>query len=119
MSSLEEIQAQIAELTRQAEEIRNQQKSNVIAEIREKIALYRITARDLRLDIPSEPDEERQGSGKGRGKAAPKYRDENGNTWAGGRGKKPQWVLNILSSGGNIEDYRITEPALPVRYFSG
>ena len=39
MPSLEELNAQIAELTRQADEIKAQEKSNVIAELRQKIEL--------------------------------------------------------------------------------
>ncbi len=109
MPSLEELNAQIAELTRQADEIKAQEKSNVIAELRQKIELYSITARDLRLDIPSEPYRERRRAGMGGEKPVPKYSDGQGNFWAGGRGRKPQWVQNIINEGGDIETYRITD----------
>ncbi len=39
-------------------------------------------------------------------KSKVKYRDPNGNTWAG-RGRKPEWAQSIINSGGDIEDYRI------------
>ena len=109
MSSLEELNAKIAELTRQAEEIKAQERGNVIAELRQKIELYSITARDLRLDIPSEPYRERRRAGMGGEKPVPKYSDGQGNFWAGGRGRKPQWVQNIINEGGDIETYRITD----------
>ena len=109
MPSLEELNAQIAELTRQADEIKAQEKSNVIAELRQKIELYSITARDLRLDIPSEPYRERRRAGMGGEKPVPKYTDGQGNYWAGGRGRKPAWVQEIINNGGNIEDYRIVD----------
>ena len=109
MPSLEEINAQIAELTRQADEIKAQEKSNVIAELRQKIELYSITARDLRLDIPSQTYREPRRAGEGKEKPAPKYRNEKGETWSGGRGRKPQWVLDVNASGGDIEDYRIVD----------
>ena len=109
MSSLEELNAKIAELTRQAEEIKAQERGNVIAELRQKIELYSITARDLRLDIPSEPYRERRRAGMGGEKPVPKYSDGQGNYWAGGRGRKPAWVQEIINNGGNIEDYRIVD----------
>ena len=109
MSSLEELNAKIAELTRQAEEIKAQERGNVIAELRQKIELYSITARDLRLDIPSEPYRERRRAGMSGEKPVPKYSDGQGNFWAGGRGRKPQWVQNIINEGGDIETYRITD----------
>ena len=107
MSELAHIQAQIAELTRQAEEIKSQQKQGVVAEIKEKIALYGLTARDLGLDISSQPLRGGRSSEGKRGKAEPQYQDEHGNTWSGGRGRRPAWVLDIIEAGGNIEDYRI------------
>jgi len=109
MQTLEELQAQIAELTRQAEEIKYREKNNIINDMREKIALYGITARDLRLDVGSVPAREGTRSRTGRGKAPPMYRDAYGNTWSGGRGRKPLWVIEVIESGGNIEDYRIKD----------
>ncbi len=109
MPTLEELNAQIEELTRQAEEIKAQDRGNVIAELREKVALYGITARELRLDIPSEPYRERRRAGMGGEKPVPKYTDGQGNYWAGGRGRKPAWVQEIINNGGNIEDYRIVD----------
>ena len=109
MPTLEELNAQIAELNRQAEEIKAQERGNVIAELRQKIELYSITARDLRLDIPSQTYREPRRAGEGKEKPAPKYTDGQGNYWAGGRGRKPEWVQNILNNGGDIEAYRIVD----------
>ena len=109
MPTLEELQTQIADLTRQAEEIKLREKNTLIADMREKIALYGITARDLRLDVASVPTREFTRSRTGRGKAPPMYKDAHGNTWSGGRGRKPLWVIDVIESGGNIEDYRIAD----------
>ena len=109
MPTLEELNAQIEELTRQAEEIKAQERGNVIAELREKIALYGITARELRLDIHSQTYREPRRAGEGKEKPAPKYSDGKGNFWAGGRGRKPQWVQDIINEGGDIETYRIPD----------
>jgi DNA-binding protein H-NS len=42
-----------------------------------------------------------------RGPAIVKYRDENGNTWGGGKGPRPKWVVAIEEAGGDIEKYRV------------
>ena len=36
-----------------------------------------------------------------------KYRGPNGETWAGGLGRKPEWVRAVLAAGKSLEDYRI------------
>jgi DNA-binding protein H-NS len=36
-----------------------------------------------------------------------RYRGPNGETWAGGLGRKPQWVRDVLDSGRNIEDFKV------------
>lgn len=107
MASLEELQAQIAELTRQADEIKAREKLGVVAEAREKIQMYEITARELGLEVfpPARRSGER--SAASRARPEPKYRDEHGNEWSGGRGRKPLWVQEIQNSGGDIEQYRI------------
>jgi len=39
--------------------------------------------------------------------AEAKYRGPNGETWGGGRGRKPAWVQAILDAGGNIEKFKV------------
>lgn len=36
-----------------------------------------------------------------------KYRGPNGETWSGGRGRKPTWIQSILDAGGDIEAFKI------------
>jgi DNA-binding protein H-NS len=36
-----------------------------------------------------------------------RYRGANGETWAGGLGRKPQWVRDVLDSGRSIEDFKV------------
>src|SRR5262249_36431445 len=42
---------------------------------------------------------------KGR-KVAPKYRDRQGNTWAG-RGARPRWLLAALKKGRKLESFAV------------
>ncbi len=110
MSSLEELKAQIAELERQAAEVRSREKVGVIEQIKEQIALYELTPSDLGFNVSSLPLRELKFQSRaGKAKPNPKYRDEHGNEWSGGRGRKPQWVVALLEAGGDIEQYRIAD----------
>ncbi len=42
-------------------------------------------------------------------KVAPKYRDKNGNTWAG-RGAQPVWMTAAIKKGAKREDFLIDKP---------
>jgi DNA-binding protein H-NS len=105
--TLEEIQQQIATLNVQKAQILEAEKGKVILRIRNDIALYGISPEDLFSS-----------GGKKTKKSAPatvagdkpvRYSGPNGETWAGGLGRKPTWVAQIINNGGNIEDYRIKE----------
>lgn len=109
MPSLEELQTQIAELTRQAEEIKASEKLGVVAEARDKIQMYGITARELGLEVGAPVTRGRERAAASRARPEPRYRDEHGNEWSGGRGRKPFWVLDIQNTGGDIEQYRIAD----------
>lgn len=99
MDELEQIQQQIAELQKKAEEIAIQRKQPVIEEIKAKIKAYGLTARDLGLfELTSvQPTVE-----KTKKPVAIKYR-HNEDTWTG-RGMKPKWVVKYLEGGGKLED---------------
>jgi DNA-binding protein H-NS len=57
----------------------------------------------------------RRGALKGR-KAAIKYRDKEGNTWAG-RGAQPVWLREKLKAGAKLEDFAV-EPTAGARKVS-
>lgn len=106
MATYLELKEQGEKLLAQAEEMREKEIADVIADIREKVRLYGLTAEDLGFA--------RGGPGRGgaRGKpaapaAAIKYRGPNGETWSGGRGRKPQWVTQALSEGRNLEEFAV------------
>jgi DNA-binding protein H-NS len=110
MATLEEINSQIkkhdeqiSQLRRQAESLRNQERAGVIEQIRKQIAEYGISAADLKLGGRTGPR---------RAAAAPaaravKYRSPTGETWYGGRGRKPRWVTEALAAGKSLTDFEV------------
>jgi len=97
MKTYADIKAEIAKLERQAEKARTAEIAGVVGRIRQAIAAYGLTARDLGFDSA------KSGSPRAAKKASagktnstvgvPKYRDpESGKTWTG-RGKPPNWIL--------------------------
>lgn len=90
---LNEIESKIADLQSQAEQVKQEQKSQAIDAARAMIVSYGITARDLGLDKPVKV---RPGPKVGK-KIPPKYRDPvSGATWSG-RGKTPKWFNGSLN----------------------
>lgn len=135
-TTYEKLQRQIATLQAQAEKLRRQEVDEVIGRIREAIAFYGITAEDLGLAGAAASAPSRRGrraaggrpaktgrrkrapnaaasakaaaNGSKAGKPAARYRDENGNTWAG-RGKRPQWLRNALEAGRTLDEFRVDQ----------
>lgn len=95
-----ELMAQAQALMAQAEAARKAELSTVIADIKTKMREMGITVDDL-------GDGKSKSSGKAKTKAEPKFRGPNGETWSGGPGRKPQWVVDAVAAGKNIEDFRI------------
>jgi DNA-binding protein H-NS len=98
VDELEKVLSQIADLQTKARELQQKKKSTVIEEIKLKIKQYGLTARDLGLASSSARDDERRS-------VAIKYRSGD-NTWTG-RGRKPKWVEEHLSSGGSLESLAV------------
>lgn len=103
-SQIQKHDEQIAQLRKQAEEMRNHERAGVIDELRKKIAEYGISASDLKLS--GRGSTKRAGSAPS-AKAAAKYRGPAGETWSGGRGRKPRWVTEALAAGKSLSDYEI------------
>jgi DNA-binding protein H-NS len=103
MTTYAELQAQIKKLQEQAEEIRSAELETVIADIKKKISEYGLTAEQLGFS---------SATGKTPKNAATKestvmYK-KGDQTWSGAtRGRKPDWVKEILEAGGDIEQYRV------------
>ena len=103
MATYLELKAKAEKLLLEAEELRIVEINEVVADIKEKIEAYGLTAQDLGLA---------GGARKTRTRAAPKkaaarYRGPKGETWSGGRGRKPKWVTEALAKGKKLEDFEI------------
>lgn len=106
-----QVMKQIDHLKAEAEKLRRQEVDGVIDRIREAIRHYGLTASDLGLGRAKpgpKPGAARLGRRKARKltKVAAKFRDENGNTWAG-RGKRPVWLRDALAAGRKLEEFAV------------
>jgi DNA-binding protein H-NS len=98
MATYLELKQKAEKLMAEAEEMRQKEIDDVIAEIRQKMKTFGLTARDI------------GGAARKRAagaKAAVKYRGPNGETWSGGRGRKPRWVTEALAKGKKLEDFAV------------
>ena len=100
MASYSELMAQPQSLMAQAEQARKRELADVIAGIKDQMKQYGLTAADLGGASGSKKS-------KSKSSAPAKYRGPNGELWAGGPGRKPEWVRVVLASGKSIEDFRI------------
>jgi DNA-binding protein H-NS len=102
MATYLELKAKAEKLLAEAEELRIVEINEVVADIKEKIEAYGLTAQDLGFG---------GGTRKPRSpvakKTAARYRGPNGETWSGGRGRKPRWVTELLAKGKKLEDFAI------------
>lgn len=101
MTELAELQAQIATLQKQEQELIYRERRAVVDDIKAQMVAYSITTEELEK--------------KGRsGKPAPKtpssikYRKSESEYWVG-RGPKPQWVKAIERDGETLERYRVQQ----------
>lgn len=104
-SQIKKYDEQIAQLRKQAEDLRNQERAGVIEDVRRKIAEYGLTASDLKLSARGVSA--KRSTGAPAAKAAAKYRGPTGETWSGGRGRKPRWVTEALAAGKSLSEFEI------------
>ncbi len=101
MASYSELMAQAQTLMAQAEQARKDELASVIADIKAKMKQFGISVADLGGATGGKK------SAKSKSVSAPKYRGPNGELWAGGPGRKPEWVRAVLASGKSVDDYLI------------
>lgn len=100
-----QVQKQIEQLQREAEQLRKKEADGVLSRIKEAIAVYGFTAADLgfgkaagRPSVKAGVSIKKARKGKKPTAPAPKFRDEQGNVWSG-RGPRPAWFKAALEAG--------------------
>lgn len=100
MPKLQDLLAKKAELEKQIEDTRRQEKADAIAQVRALMAEHGLTAADLSMRGKAAT----KGTGR---KVAPKYRDPaTGDTWSG-RGLQPKWLRAALAGGKKLTDFAL------------
>lgn len=102
MSSLIDIQKQIAELQAKADEIKTREFNEKVAMIKETMSTYGITVEDLQ----GKPA--KTGKVKSASPAPAKYTGPNGESWSG-RGLMPRWLAALVAEGHSKEEYLIAK----------
>lgn len=105
MINLKEIQKQIAELQKKANELIQSERQPIIEKIKEEIKTYEITASELgfkskRAKKPASPEDQAD-----KKVLAPKYQHGE-NLWSG-RGRPPGWLLEFEANGGKRDEIKI------------
>lgn len=103
-----QLKKQIAALQSQAEGAKRSEVAGVIAQAKEAIQVYGLTRQDLfdagttRVAKVPKPAKDRRVR-KAKSTEA-KYADGKGGLWVG-RGKRPQWLSDLLKAGAKLEDF--------------
>ncbi len=106
MSSLVDIQKQIAELQAKAAEIKARELAEKVAMIKETMLSYGITFEDLQgsksVRVP------KVAGTKSSNPAPVKFSGPNGETWSG-RGLAPKWMTALINAGRIKEEFLINK----------
>ena len=92
-----------SDLMAQAEQARKAELATMINDIKDKMKTHGITLADLGAAAGKKSGK----PAKTKSVAEPKYRGPKGELWAGGPGRKPEWVRAVLDAGQDIEKFRI------------
>lgn len=114
MNELVKLRQQIAEMEKQASELQKKNRPAVLAELREHMAAYGITAEELSRPAAKAPKLRKSLANsvsptKNKKPAVPspaKYRGPQGLTWTG-RGTAPKWLNDLLVDGKTRDDFLI------------
>ena len=100
--------AALAEANEKLASFRNANRGPKLAELKHEIANYGFTAIELFGEAASNTANPKAKAKAGkRPPSIVKYKDDNGNTWGGGKGPRPKWVVAIEKAGGDIEKYSV------------
>ena len=116
MNELVQLRQQIADLEKQAAELQKENRPAVLAELREQMAAYGITAEELsrpaaKAARPKAAPAKAASPSKGKKPAMPspaQYRGPEGQEWTG-RGTVPRWLNALLVDGKTRDDFLIRQ----------
>lgn len=99
----------IAKIDTQIAPLRAELRDRVLAAAKQQAAQYGFTPHELfgAAAIPASTRPNAKAKATKRPPSIVKYKDDNGNTWGGGKGPRPGWVKDIQATGGDIEKYRV------------
>lgn len=110
-----DLKAQIKALEEQAEELRKNELTSVIEDMKLKISEYGISAEELGFNVKpvtvytQKPISQQIAEATSDKKPVePKYANAEGKTWSG-RGIAPKWVSEHIATGGKKEDFLIVK----------
>ena len=114
MNELVKLRQQIAEMEKQATDLQKKNRPAVLAQLREQMAAYGITAEELSRPAPktrvtkvSTAKQTSPVKGKKPVTSSPiKYRGPEGQAWTG-RGTAPKWLNDLLVDGKTRDDFLI------------
>ncbi len=109
LAKRDDLRRQQEELDRQLAEIRRSERRSIIATMKATIQDHSITPAELGFQgvaIPQRPAGRGRRAGL-RPEPVVAYRDSEGRTWSGGRGRRPQWILDLQAQGVDIEQFRV------------
>ena len=118
MNELVKLRQQITEMEKQAAELQKKNRPAVLAELREQMAAYGITAEELsrpaaKTAKPRGPLARAASPAKAKKPGVPspmKYRGPEGQGWTG-HGTAPRWLNELLVDGKTREDFLINQNA--------
>jgi DNA-binding protein H-NS len=113
MNELVKLRQQISEMEKQAAELQKKNRPAVLAEVREQMAAYGITAEELSRPAPKvrpkAPPAKPTIPAKGKKLSSPaKYRGPEGQQWTG-RGSAPKWLNDLVAAGKTRDDFLIDQ----------
>ena len=108
MATYAELKAKAEKFAAEAEAQRVKELDAVIADMKAKMVEYGVTPEDLGIRASTAPKKRVVDSmAKAASKGIVKYRSPTGETWGGGRGRKPKWVVEAVAAGKKIEDFAV------------
>jgi DNA-binding protein H-NS len=117
MNELVKLRQQIADMEKQAAQLQKQNRSAVLAQLREQMGAYGITAEELSRPAPKARSKAppAKPASPARGKkpvvsSPAKYRGPEGQQWTG-KGTAPKWLNDLVAAGKSREDFLIAQDA--------